>query len=109
MIFMGAHVGVPETQSSLNNILNLLKHLPLGRLDLGLVLPLAFAGFMTDAPTARDMIHKRLRQVGSVCASVHIRQIEGVMTEVWSRRDAGQKEVEWRDVMQDRGLTLLMI
>lgn len=106
---MGAHVGVPETQSSLNNILNLLKHLPLGRLDLGLVLPLAFAGFMADAPTARDMIHKRLRQIGSVCASVQIRQIESVMTEVWSRRDAGLKEVEWRDVMQERGLTLLMI
>jgi hypothetical protein len=106
---MGAHVGVPETQSSLNNILNLLKHIPPGRLDLGLVLPLAFAGFMADAPTARDVIHKRLRQVGSVCASVQIRQIESVMTEVWSRRDAGQREVEWREVMQERGLTLLMI
>ncbi len=64
---------------------------------------------MADAPTARDMIHKRLRQVGSVCASVYIRQIESVMTEVWSRRDAGQREVEWREVMQEQGLTLLMI
>jgi hypothetical protein len=109
MIFMGAHAGVPETQNSLNNILNLLKHMPLGRLELGLVLPLAFAGFMADTPTARDVIHKRLRQVGSVCASVNVRQIEGVMTEVWSRRDGGEREVEWRDVMQDRGLTLLMI
>jgi len=108
-VLNGNSPGVPETQSSLNNILNLLKYMPLGRLDLGLVLPLAFAGFMTDAPTARDMIHKRLRQVGSVCASVHVRQVESVMTEVWSRRDAGQREVEWRDVMQDRGLTLLMI
>ncbi len=109
MILMSAHVGVPETQSSLNNILNLLKHMPLGRLDLGLVLPLAFAGFMVDTPTARDMVHKRLRHVGSVCASLNIRQIESVMAEVWSRRDAGQREVEWRDVMQERGLTLLMI
>lgn len=108
-VLNGNSPGVPETQSSLNNILNLLKYMPLGRLDLGLVLPLAFAGFMTDAPTARDMIHKRLRQVGSVCASVHVRQVESVMTEVWSRRDAGLREVEWRDVMQDRGLTLLMI
>jgi len=108
-VLSGNSPGVPETQSSLNNILNLFKHMPLGRLDLGLVLPLAFAGFMADAPAARDMIHKRLRQVGSVCASVHIRQIESVMTEVWSRRDAGQREVEWREVMQERGLTLLMI
>ncbi|KAI0280746.1 fungal-specific transcription factor domain-containing protein [Russula aff. rugulosa BPL654] len=108
-VLSGNSPGVPETQSSLNNILNLFEHMPIGRLDLGLVLPLAFAGFMADAPAARDMIHKRLRQVGSVCSSVHIRQIEGVMTEVWSRRDAGQREVEWREVMQERGLTLLMI
>jgi len=109
MVLSGNSPGVPEIQASVNNILNLLKHMPLGRLDLGLVLPLAFAGFMTDAPTARDTIHKRLRQVGSVCASANIRQIETVMLEVWARRDAGQREVEWREVMQERGLTLLMI
>ena len=109
VILMGAHIGVPEIQSSVNNILNLFKHMPLGRLDLGLVLPLAFAGFMADTPTARDTIHKRLQHVGSVCGSANIRQIEGVMLEVWARRDAGQREVEWRDVMQERGLTLLMI
>ncbi|KAH9995652.1 fungal-specific transcription factor domain-containing protein [Russula compacta] len=109
MVLSGNSPGVPEIQTSTNNILNLLKHMPLGRLDLGLVLPLAFAGFMTDSPTARDTIHKRLRQVGSVCASANIRQIEGVMVEVWARRDGGQREVEWREVMQERGLTLLMI
>jgi len=109
MVLSGNSPGVPEIQGSVNNILNLLKHMPLGRLDLGLVLPLAFAGFMTDAPAARDTIHKRLRQVGSVCGSANIRQIETVMLEVWARRDAGQREVEWREVMQERGLTLLMI
>jgi hypothetical protein len=106
---MSAHIGVPEIQTSVNNILNLLKHMPLGKLDLGLVLPLAFAGFMTDAPTARDIVQKRLRQVASVCASANVRQIESVMLEVWARRDSGQREVEWREVMQERGLTLLMI
>jgi len=109
MVLSGNSPGVPEIQTSVNNILTLLKHMPLGRLDLGLVLPLAFVGFMTDAPTARDVVHKRLRQVGSVCASANVRQIEGVMLEVWARRDAGQREVEWREVMQERGLTLLMI
>jgi len=60
MVLSGNSPGVPEIQTSVNNILNLLKHMPLGKLDLGLVLPLAFAGFMTDAPTARDMVQKRL-------------------------------------------------
>ncbi|KAI0303579.1 fungal-specific transcription factor domain-containing protein [Multifurca ochricompacta] len=109
MVLSGNNPGVPEIQSSLNHILNLLKHMPLGKLDLGLALPLAFAGFMADTPTARDTIHKRLRHVGSVCGSANIRQIEGVMLEVWARRDSGQREVEWREVMQERGLTLLMI
>jgi hypothetical protein len=106
---MGAHIGVPEIQTSVNNILNLLKHMPFRKLDLGLVLPLAFVGFMTDAPAARDMVHKRLQHVASICGSANVRQIEGVMVEVWARRDAGQREVEWREVMQERGLTLLMI
>jgi hypothetical protein len=108
-VLSGNNPGVPEIQSSVNNILNLLRHLPLGKLDLGLVLPLAFAGFMTDAPAARDAIHKRLLHIASVYGGANVRQIEGVLAQVWARRDAGQREVEWRDVMQERGLTLLMI
>jgi hypothetical protein len=111
VILMGVHArtGVLGIQISVNNILNLLRHLPLGKLDLGLVLPLAFAGFMTDAPAARDAIHKRLLHIASVYEGANVRQIEGVLVQVWARRDAGQREVEWRDVMQERGLTLLMI
>jgi len=108
-VLSGNNPGVPEIQSSVNNILNLLRHLPLGKLDLGLVLPLAFAGFMTDAPAARDVIHKRLLHIASVYGSANVRQIEGVLAQVWARRDSGQREVEWRDVMQERGLNLLMI
>lgn len=106
---MGVHLGVPEIQSSVNNILNLIRHLPLGKLDLGLVLPLAFAGFMADAPAARDTIHKRLLHIASVYGSANVRQMECILTQVWARRDAGQRDVEWREVMQERGLTLLMI
>lgn len=61
---------------------------PLGKLDLGLVLPLAFAGFMADAPAARDVIHKRLQHIASVYGSANVRQIEGVLLQVWARRDA---------------------
>ncbi|KAH8987118.1 fungal-specific transcription factor domain-containing protein [Lactarius hatsudake] len=108
-VLSGNNPGVPEIQSSVNHILNLLRHLPLGKLDLGLVLPLAFAGFMADAPAARDVIHKRLQHIASVYGSANVRQIEGVLLQVWARRDAGQREVQWREVMQERGLTLLMI
>ncbi|KAI0264349.1 fungal-specific transcription factor domain-containing protein [Gloeopeniophorella convolvens] len=109
MVLSGNNPGVPEIQNALNNILNLLALMPMGRMDLGLVLPLAFAGFMADAPAARDMLRKRLRHVGAQTGSANIRQIETVMLDVWARRDAGRREVEWRELMQERGLTLMMI
>jgi len=46
----------------------------------------------------RDVVHKCLRQVGSVCASANIWQIEGVMLEVWAhaeRRWAKRGRVAW--------------
>ncbi|KAI0067250.1 hypothetical protein BV25DRAFT_1987693 [Artomyces pyxidatus] len=106
-VLSGSNPGVPEISSSTNTIAHLLGELPVSSADCGLVLPLTMAGCLADAPATRDALKKRL--LGLSEASANVRQIVRLMMEVWQRRDTNQGPVEWRDVMQERGLSLLLV
>lgn len=50
---------------------------------------------MADAPAVRDVIHKRLLHIASVYGSANVRQIEGVLAQVWARRDSSHDMILW--------------
>ena len=100
-------IGVPEIIESANVVLQLLGQLPGSVLDRALVMPLCLTGCMVDSPVHREAIRNRLAGIGEENANVH--QIMGTMVEVWRRRDTSRRAIDWREVMQERGLTLLLI
>lgn len=102
-----ANLDVPEIIRSTHLIVQLLSQLPAGDPDSALLLPLCLAGSMADAPAHRELIRSRLLQVGKDNANV--RQIAAVVLAVWQRRDAGARMVDWRDVMLEQGLRLLLV
>ncbi|KAI0052304.1 hypothetical protein FA95DRAFT_1592820 [Auriscalpium vulgare] len=107
-VLSGSNPGVPEISSSTSTIAQLLNQLPPGSpMDSALVLPLSLAGFLADTPAVRDTLRKRLLAIDD--ASANMRQIVSVMQDVWARRDSTHVPVEWREVMHERGLSLLFI
>ncbi|THH13140.1 hypothetical protein EW146_g7047 [Bondarzewia mesenterica] len=106
-VISGNNPNVPEILRSISLIVQLLSQLPAGIIDCALLLPLFLTGCMTDAPAHRELIRNRLVRVGE--DSTNVRQAAAVMVAAWQRRDASGAMIDWRDVMQEQGLSLLLI
>lgn len=99
--------GVPEIANSANTVIHLLQRLPTTNLDRGLLLPLCIAGGLMDNQQQRMTVRNRLLGFGE--DNVNVRQIVGLMLAVWQRRDSSGTMVDWRDVMQEQALALLLM
>lgn len=60
-----------------------------------------------DDQQQRMTVRNRLLGFGE--DNVNVRQIVGLMLAVWQRRDSSGTIVDWRDVMQEQALALLLM
>lgn len=93
--------------SSANTIMQLLQRLPTTNLDRALLLPLCIAGGLMDNQQQRMTVRNRLLGIGE--DNVNVRQVVGLMLAVWQRRDSSGAMVDWRDVMREQALALLLL
>ena len=76
-------------------------------LDRALVAPLMLTAAAADLAEHRTSLLTRLVKIDG--SSTNVRHIETVLLETWRRRDTTMAPVDWRDVMRESGLTLLLI
>lgn len=76
-------------------------------LDRALVAPLMLTAASADLAEHRTTLLTRLVKIDG--SSTNVRHIEAVLLETWRRRDATAAPVDWRDIMRESGLTLLLI
>jgi hypothetical protein len=100
-------VGVPEITSSVDGIIKLFGRLPPSELDRSLVFPLCITGCMTDNRARRDLLKGRLQAQDENLGN--ILQARALMEAVWRRRDVGGGAVDWRKIMHDDSLNLLLV
>jgi hypothetical protein len=99
--------GVPEISSSVDTIIQLFSQLPSSEVDRSLVLPLCLAGCLTNDRPRRDLVKARLQAQDENIGN--ILQVRGLMEAVWRQRDFSGGAVEWRDIMRNDGLNVLLI
>jgi len=99
--------GVPEITSSVDLIIKLFSRLPPSELDRSLVFPLCLTGCMTDNRARRDLLKGRLQAQDENLGN--ILQARALMEAVWRRRDVGRGAVDWREIMHNDGLNLLLL
>lgn len=62
---------------------------------------------MADQTNQRELIKRRLSAQDETIGN--IRNARLLMESVWHKRDSQGTVVDWRDVMQDLGLNLLLV
>lgn len=72
-------------------------------LTLGFRLSIALCGCMTDDAAHREYLGSCLVSLAGEEVEVlgNCKQAKLLMERVWERRDAGEGEVDWRDVIRD--------
>lgn len=100
------HPRVPEIRDALRSVFHALDQLPFTEADRSLVLPILLAGSVTEDPTGIHNLRTRLgvqsQQFGNVS------RISQLLETVWERRQLSTEEVDWRVVMREIGLQLLL-
>jgi len=99
--------GVPEISTSVDAIIQLFNQLPSSEVDRSLVFPLCLAGCLTDDRTRRDLLKARLQAQDENIGN--ILQVRGLMEAVWRRRDFSGGAIDWRDIMRNDGLNVLLV
>jgi hypothetical protein len=98
---------VPEISTSVDAIIQLFNQLPSSEVDRSLVFPLCLAGCLTDDRTRRDLLKARLQAQDENIGN--ILQVRGLMEAVWRRRDFSGGAIDWRDIMRNDGLNVLLV
>jgi hypothetical protein len=88
-------------------MVKLLSRLPPSEVDRSLVFPLCLAGCMTDNRARRDLMKGRLQAQDENIGN--ILQARALMEAVWRRRDGGGGIVDWREMLRNEGLNLLLL
>jgi len=88
-------------------IVKLLSRLPSSEVDRSLVFPLCLAGCMTDNRARRELMKGRLQAQDENIGN--ILQARALMEAVWRQRDGGGGIVDWREMLRDDGLNLLLL
>jgi len=99
--------GVPEIGSSVDAVIQLFNQLPSSEVDRSLVFPLCLAGCLTDDRTRRDLVKARLQAQDENIGN--ILQVRGLMEAVWRRRDFNGGAVDWREILRNDGLNVLLV
>lgn len=100
-------VGVEEISSSAEKIVKLLSQLSVSEVDRALVFPICLVGCMTDNSTWRDFLKSRLQNLDESIGNLMRTRL--LMEAVWQKRDVSGTIVDWREVMRERGLNLLLV
>lgn len=100
-------LGVPEIGSCVQKIVQLFSQLPPSEVDRTLVFPICLAGCMTNDSTIRDFFKGRLRALDE--SRGNLLQTRRLMEAVWQKRDIGGKDVDFREMIKEQGLKLLLI
>jgi hypothetical protein len=101
------HPAVPEIRSCVDAISNLVGQLSVSELDRSLVFPICLAGCLTDDLAQRSLLRTRLQTCDAGFGT--LMQARVLMDAVWQRRDMHGGAVDWRDLMHEQGLNLLLI
>jgi C6 transcription factor Pro1 len=88
-------------------MVKLLTRLPPSEVDRSLVFPLCLAGCMTDNRARRELMKGRLQAQDENIGN--ILQARALMEAVWRRRDGGGSIVDWREMLRNDGLNLLLL
>ncbi|KZP31796.1 hypothetical protein FIBSPDRAFT_775867 [Athelia psychrophila] len=99
--------GVPEITASVETIIKLFGRLPQSELDRSLIFPLCVTGCLTDNRARRDVIKRRLQ--GQDENLGNLMQARALMEAVWRRRDVSGGAVDWREILHNENLNLLLI
>ena len=81
--------------------------LSVSELDRSLVFPICLAGCLTDDLAQRSLLRTRLQTCDAGFGT--LMQARVLMDAVWQRRDMHGGAVDWRDLMHEQGLNLLLI
>jgi len=104
---MSRYAGVPEITASVDESIKLFSHLPPSEVDRSLVFPLCLTGCMTDNRARRDLLKGRLQAQDENIGN--ILQARALMEAVWRHRDVGGGVADWREIMHNDGLNLLLL
>ncbi|KZT41859.1 hypothetical protein SISSUDRAFT_1059167 [Sistotremastrum suecicum HHB10207 ss-3] len=117
---------VPEIRDSVQTFLQALNALPPASWDRSLVLPICIAACVADDPVDMGVLRERLVLQSGVGIG-NVGRVLEVVDGVWERRrlqaqaqagggnggnggnGGGGEAVDWRTVMQDRGMNLLLV
>ncbi|KAL0579043.1 hypothetical protein V5O48_002936 [Marasmius crinis-equi] len=98
---------VPEINNSVDGLVGMIRQLAPSDIDRTLVLPICLAGSMTDNSMHRDFLKGRLQAQDETIGNIMGTRF--LMEGVWQRRDVSGNHVDWREMMRDRGINLLLM
>ncbi|KAF7328049.1 Zn(2)-C6 fungal-type domain-containing protein [Mycena kentingensis (nom. inval.)] len=96
----------PKINTSVSMIVQHLSQLPSSEVDRALVFPICLAGCMTDDAGQREFLKGRLLALDQSVGDLMRTRL--LMEAVWQKRDVDGPKVDWREVMRDHGLNLLL-
>jgi len=112
MLYLGTVIhgngsGAEGAANAVAAIVQRIAVLPATGLDRSLVAPLMLTAAAADVAEHRTALLARLVKIDG--SSTNVRQAEAILHEVWRQRDATGGAVDWRDVMRDNNLLLLLM
>lgn len=93
--------------NSVTTIEQALAALPPSKADRTLLFPIFLAGCMSDVPVQRDVFKHRLEVLDDAVGNTLNARL--LLESVWHRRQTQVGVVDWRHVMTELGLNLLLI
>jgi hypothetical protein len=99
--------GVSDISVSVNNIIQLIHQLLPSNTDRVIVFPICLAACMTDDSTQRDLLKGRLQ--GQDESIGNLMRARLLLEAVWQKRDVQGGTVDWREMIQERALHLLLL
>jgi len=106
-VLSGSNPSVPEILASVDRIADLLRQLPQSEVDRSLVFSICLAGCLSSDPSQRDIYKMRLQALDESFGNPQ--QTQRLMEAVWQRRDVHGGVVDWRDMMREEGLNILLV
>lgn len=106
-VMHGYDPNVLENQMAMGAAMNALLKLPPSGVDRLLLFPILLLGCVADDPLQRHYLADRLR--AQVAPFGNLEEVLKLMHAIWARRDETGQPVEWRAVMKDLGMELLLI
>lgn len=98
---------VPEIHECVQAMIITLKQMPITPMERGVVFPIFLAGALADDPLERTFFRNRLSvqdpNIGNVSSALKL------METVWERRAVQGGGVDWRILMNEMGVLLLLI